>query len=55
MLLQLTEHTVHRRQSDIVGVQANNPNGWGAMAVLMQNCPMIYMTQTPRGEDNSKF
>ena len=55
ILLQLTEHTVHRHQSDIVRVQANNPIGWGVMAVFKQNCLMIYMIWFPRGEDNSNF
>ena len=43
ILLQLTEHTVHGHQNSIVRVQANNPMGWGAMPVLVQNCLMIYM------------
>ena len=47
--------TVHRHQSNLVKVQANNRIGWGAMAVLVQNCLMIYMIWSPRGEDNSEF
>ena len=43
ILLQLTEHTVHRHQSDIVRIQPNNPIGWGAMAVLVQNRLITYM------------
>ena len=55
ILLQLGEHTVHRHQSDIVRVQANNHIGWGVVAVVVQNCLMIYMIWSSRGEDNSKF
>ena len=41
--------------STVVRAQANNPIVWGAMAVVVQNCLMIHMILSPRGEDNSKF
>ena len=52
---------MHRHQSDIVRVQANNPIGWGAMAVVVQNCLVIYMIgplmvrTTPNSEWSSRI
>ena len=49
------EYTVYRHQSDIVRVKANNPIYWGAVAVVAQNCLMIYTICSHRGEDNTRF